>query len=260
MSKIATISSLNRNAAKSEALFVSTINQVFEEANVERIAEFFDKLNIPRSVGAEDGLFEPIPDLINEASSTVWSFDDEKAISDGMQKFFNRHVRKVKWHAGHPSIEGAQNVLLLFRATIMVTNLRLHRLKALLDSKDELSPIEWRYARDIMNKSYLSFRNFLRLAAGPWIEAMQANFTPDELAECLGSFYEIVDSEVRILEDHKETVEDRRLQLSVLPPNGLPPVKPPVYFSGDLLGRGPWKQFWAQVNGRAHSFREGVGY
>ena len=92
MSKIATISSLNRNAAKSEALFVSTINQVFEEANVERIAEFFDKLNIPRSVGAEDGLFEPIPDLINEASSTVWSFDDEKAISDGMQKFFNHDL------------------------------------------------------------------------------------------------------------------------------------------------------------------------
>ena len=46
----------------------------------------------------------------------------------------------------------------------------------------------------------------------------------------------------------------------MLPPDGLPPVKPPVYFSGDLLGRGPWKQYWAQVNSRAHSFREGISY
>ena len=43
-------------------------------------------------------------------------------------------------------------------------------------------------------------------------------------------------------------------------PEGLPPVKPPIYFSGDLLGRGPWKQFWANVNSRAHNFRESIGY
>ena len=42
-------------------------------------------------------------------------------------------------------------------------------------------------------------------------------------------------------------------------PEGFPPVKPPNYFSGDLLGKGPWKQFWAVVDARAHHFREAVG-
>jgi hypothetical protein len=217
-------------------------------------------MNIPRSTGAEGGLLDPIPELNPKCREITWGFHEESAVGAGMQKFLDRHERKIKWHSTHPSLEGSENVLLLFRAAIVGTNLRLARLQNLLDSKDELDPAEWRIARDQMNRSYLSFRNFLRITGGAWIEAMQQSFSGDELAERIGNFYEYIDQEVRILEDFKESLEERRLELSVLPPDGLPPVKPPVYFSGDLLGRGPWKQFWANVNSRAHTFRESVGY
>jgi len=260
MSKIATIASLVRTAAKSEENFINVINQVFDEGDAARIAEFFDRMNIPRSTGAEGGLLDEIPVPGDLAMTLLWGFDEERALSDGIQKFLDRHERKIKWHAGHPSLEGSENVLLLFRGAVIATNIRLTRLKRLLDSKDELNPQEWRIARDIMNRSYLSFRNFLRITGGPWIDAMQQTFEPDELADRIGNFYEIVDNHVRTLEDHKESIEDRRLELTVLPPEGLPPVKPPIYFSGDLLGRGPWKQFWANVNSRAHNFRESIGY
>lgn len=260
MSKVATIASLVRTAAKSEQDFIDTVHGVFEEEDPSRAADFFDRMNIPRSTGAEGGLLDSVPVLGGEAVKNANDFEQEYALSAGIQKFLDRHERKIKWHSTHPSIEGAQNVLLVFRAAIMGTNLRLTRLRLLLESKDELSPREWRIARELMNRSYLSFRNFLKLTGGPWIDAMQQNFGAEELNEAIGNFYELVDHAVRNLEDHKEAIEERRLQLTVVPPEGLPPVKPPVYFSGDLLGRGPWKQYWAGVNSRAHTFRESIAY
>lgn len=260
MSKVATIASLVRTAAKSEQDFIDTVHAVFEEEDPNRAADFFDRMNIPRSVGAEGGLLDEIPVLGGAAVKDANDFEQEYILSAGIQKFLDRHERKIKWHSTHPSIEGAQNVLLVFRGAIMGTNLRLTRLRLLLESKDELSPREWRIARELMNRSYLSFRNFLKLTAGPWIDAMQQNFGTEELNDAIGNFYELVDQAVRALEDHKEAIEERRLQLTVVPPEGLPPVKPPVYFSGDLLGRGPWKQYWAGVNSRAHNFRESIAY
>lgn len=260
MSKTATIASMVRTASKSEAEFVETVQAVFEEPDAERAAEFFDRMNIPRSTGAEDSLLSEIPTLSGTAVSSVTDFESEFILSGGIQRFLDRHERKIKWHATHPSLDGSKNVLLLFRAAIMCTNLRLARLRLLLDSKDELSPREWRVARELMNRSYLSFRNFLRVTGGPWMEAMQQSFQAEELNEAVGNFYELVDRAVRTLEDHKEAIEERRLQLTVIPPEGLPPVKPPGYFSGDLLGRGPWKQFWATVNNKAHTFRESIAY
>jgi hypothetical protein len=138
---------------------------------------------------------------------------------------------------------------------MMVTNLRLARLRALLRSRDELTPDEWSIARELMNRSYLSFRNFLAIVAGEWVDAMLNVVTRDELAEKLGNFYELVDNEIRILEEFRGELEERRQDLTVTP-EGYPPVKPPNYFGGDLLGRGPWKQFWANINTRAHHFRE----
>lgn len=257
MSKVATIASLVRAAAKEESEFVSTIVGVFEEDDPERIAEFFDRLNIPRSQGAEGGLTEPLPDLETPATIKVWGFEEEAEISKGMQRFLDRHERKIKWHAGHPSIEGTENVLLLFRAATVVTNLRLRRLRKLLASKDELTPAEWAIARELTNRTFLSFRNFLNLTATDWTEAVLASLPREELTEKLGNFYEIVDKEIRWLEEQRNLVEERRQELTVLP-DGYPPVKPPNYFGGDLLGRGPWKQYWANVNGRAHAFREAL--
>jgi len=258
MTKVATIASLVRTAAKQEPEFVATILAVFEEAEIDRIWEFFDRLNIPRSQGAEGGLLDPLPTLITPATTKIWGFQAEKKISKGVQRYLDRHERKIKWHATHPSIEGTENVLLLFRACMMVTELRLRRLKILLDSKDELTPIEWSIARDLMNRGFLSFRNFLNLAAGPWVDAVMVSVSREDLAEKMGNFYELVDAQVRLLEDMRGLIEDRRMELTVLP-EGFAPVNPPKYFGGDLMGRGPWKQFWANLNSKAHHFRESIG-
>ncbi len=256
MTKVATIASLVRNAARSETEFFNTVESVFEERDVERAAEFFDRLNVPRSTGAEElehEIHTPTPVMLE-----VTDFHNEQLISNGIQRYLDRHERKLKWHAGHPSIEGAENVLLLFREAMFVTMIRLRRLQNLLDATDELTVDEWAISRELMNRSYLSFRNFLNLAAGDWIDAVNSAVPRDELAEKLGSFYELIDNHIRELEDARTRIEDRRLEITVLP-EGFPPVKPPNYFGGDLMGRGPWKQFWNNLNVKAHHFRESVG-
>jgi len=258
MSKQATIASLVRTAAKSESDFVDTVESVFQEGDVDRIAEFFDRLNIPRSTGADSGLQDPLPNLQTEASMVVWDFPEEMQIAHGIQRFLDRHERKIKWHAGHPSIEGTENVLLVFRACMCTTTLRLARLRKLMAGKEELSPLEWSHARKLMNKSYLSFRNFLDLVANNWLEAMSNTVASAELQDKVGTFYELIDQQVAALETHRDELEEKRRELTVIP-DGYPPVKPPVYFHGDLLGKGPWKQFWTRVNGRAHTFREAMG-
>ena len=70
MSKQATIASLVRTAAKTEAEFMSTIESIFEEDEVDRIWEFFDRLNIPRSQGSEEELQAPLPDIAGPATIT----------------------------------------------------------------------------------------------------------------------------------------------------------------------------------------------
>ncbi len=258
MSKTSTIASLVRQAAKDEGEFINIIIGVFEEEDIERAWEFFDRLNIPRSHGTGGDHLAPLPSLERPICLRLWDFEGEAKLSAGVQRFLDRHERKIKWHAGHPSIEGIDNVLLLCRAAMMTTALRLRRLRLLLDSKHELTPLEWSISRELMNRSYLSFRNFLNLAASDWIDAMHASTPRDELAEKLGNFYELIDAHVRLLEEHRNAIEERRQLLTVVP-EGYPPVKPPNYFGGDLLGRGPWKQYWATLNSRAHHFREALG-
>ena len=261
MSKISTIASLVRGAARSETEFYETIIGVFEEEDLERAAEFFDKLNIPRSVGADSGLLDDIPEA-PKSTMFITDFAAERKLGAGMQRYLDRHERKLKWHAGHPSAEGCQNVLLLMREAMYVTTLRLRRLQLLLDSADELTPVEWATSRELMNRSYMSFRNFLNLAAGDWIDAVSTAVPRDELDGMFNSdkrsFYQLVDDQVRFLDEAREKIEARRTQLTVTP-EGFPPVKPPNYFGGDLMGRGPWKQFWQNLNTKAHTFRESIG-
>lgn len=258
MSKQATIASLIRTAAKSEAEFVETLDVIFEDDDVDRIFEFFDRLNIPRSQGAEGtDLESKVPEITGPPITRELSFEEEVQVAGGVQRFMERHWRKIKWHAGHPSIEGVENVLLLFRAAMMVTNVRLARIHRLLKSKDELTAQEWSGARTLMNKSYLSFRNFLDLLAGDWIDAVQTSVPREELGDKIGRFHELVDSELQRLEKLRDDLEGRRRELTVLP-EGYDPVKPPIYFHGDLLGVGPWKLYWDTINGRAHHFREAV--
>lgn len=251
-----TISSLVRQAARSEADFLVVIEQVFIEETAPRIAEFFDRLNIPRSVEGEN-LAEPLPAL-EQAVAAVKSYDDERQINNGIQKYMDRHLKKLKWHAQRPTMEGSRNVLLLMRQGIAITELRLRRLVMLLRLKDELTPEEWSIARDIMNRAYMSFRHYLTQLGGQWIDAAITTLERADLEQLVGNFYELVDSTVRRLEEHRVRIEQRRVELTVLPP-GFDPVKPPVYFGGDLLGRGPWKQFWTAIEDRSHHFREALG-
>jgi len=254
MSKQATIASLVRIAAKSEAEFVETVSNVVQNEETDRVWEFFDRLNIPRSQGAEGTDLEaPLPELAG--AERDMTFAEEFKVTAGVQRFLDRHEKKIKWHATRPSAEGADNVLLLFRACMMTTNLRLLRLKRLLASKDELTPDEWSGARSMMNNSYLSFRNFLQLVASDWVDAVGTVVPRDDLVAKMGRFHELVDGEIQRLEQLKDNLEERRRELTVLP-EGYPPVKPPIYFHGDLLGKGPWKLFWNTINGRAHHFRE----
>ncbi|MCO4747509.1 MAG: hypothetical protein KC912_22100 [Proteobacteria bacterium] len=253
MTKTATISSLVRQAAKNEQLFLEVTQNVLSEEPHERIADFFDKLNIPRSVGSTAN-FEPIGSM-TQTPDQIGTFEQEKAISDGLQKFLDRHERKIKWHAGHPSVEGTENVFFVFRCMIVATNARLQRIDFLLKSKDELNPREWGIAREMMNKTYLSFRRFLNLTAGPWVDAMTQTIPREQFTELLGEFHAFVDVAITQLEEGRGRIEDRRTELSVLP-EGFPAVKPPIYFGGDLLARGPWKLFWSQVVDRAAHFRE----
>lgn len=258
MSKVATIASLVRNASRSEAEFLQTIEEIFGEDDAERAADFFDRLNIPRSTGSEGNPLEAQLAEPSAAMLNVTTFENEQSISSGMQRYLDRHERKIKWHATHPAIDGVENVLLLFRQAMFITNLRLRRLQLLMDSVTELTPLQWAISRELMNRSYLSFRNFLNLAAGEWIDAMNAAVPRDELADKLGSYYELIDHQIRHLEDARQRLEARRLELTVVP-EGFPPVKPPNYFGGDLMGRGPWKQFWTNLQARAHHFRESIG-
>ncbi|MFT7522111.1 MAG: hypothetical protein ACI9MC_004263, partial [Kiritimatiellia bacterium] len=178
--------------------------------------------------------------------------------ADGIQKYMDRHERKIKWHAGHPAMAGADNVVLVMRTCSAVTHHRLERLQLLLRSKDELTAVEWATAREMMNRSYLSIRNFMSLMSGPWIDSMTQTIGRDALSERLGPFYEKLDSTVRLLEEHRKRIESRRIELTVLP-EGYPPVKPPNYFGGDLMGVGPWSQYWKNIVAHSHHFRETVG-
>jgi hypothetical protein len=250
-----TISSLIRQAARSEPEFFAVIEQVFEEETPERIAEFFDRLNIPRSVEGEN-LAEPLPPL-ERALTTVTSYAEEAVINAGIQKYMDRHLKKLKWHAQRPTLEGTANVLLLMRQGIAITEIRIKRLHHLLKVQDEITPESWAAARDIMNKGFMSFRHYLLQLGGPWIDAAKEQLDRNELETIVGRFHELIDAHVRKLEEHRARIETRRVELAVLP-EGFPPVKPPVYFAGDLMGRGPWKQFWVSLEDRSHHFREAL--
>lgn len=256
MSKGASMSSLLRVAARTEGEFVEIIQSIIDEADHARTAEFFDKMNIPRSVLGEKTM-EPIASF-KVSDDKIGDYEQEQAIGLGIQKYMERHERKIKWHAGHPSLDGSGNVIFVMRCASSVTNMRLERLHLLLNSKDELTVREWFISRELMNKAFLSYRNHLRLTAGPWTDAMNLTIDPTEFSERLDTFYEIIDSQIRQLEDHRVKIEERRVELTVTP-EGFPPVKPPNYFGGDLLNVGPWSQYWNNVTSRAHHFRESIG-
>ena len=77
---------------------------------------------------------------------------------------------------------------MLFRCAASLTQTRLDRLEVLLKKKrSQLDPIEWAIARELMNRTDPTFRNYLNGMAGEWMEAMQGTVSRDELNASLVS-------------------------------------------------------------------------
>jgi hypothetical protein len=241
-----TIASLVREAAKSETSFLATLNEVLDDDEPERLEEFFAKLNIPRSVKGDDA---PADDLARaaKATATVSTFEQELKITDGIQKFLDRHMRKLRWHVAHPTLDGTQNCIRLFRAMSTVTGLRLRRVIALLEARNRLSVEEWGQARELMNRAFREIREALFVVATSWVEALMDTNRPEEVRQALTEFPEMVHATVKTLKELRDAIEERRLKVEVKP-EGYAAVKPPRYFGGDLLDVRSWRHFWGELS------------
>jgi hypothetical protein len=252
-----TISTLIREAAKTEENFKRILNEEILGDQPERIEEFFGKLNIPRSTKADDTLVDTLV-LGDLGLITVTSFEAEVGVADGIQKFMDRHMRKLKWHTAHPAVEGMDNCVRLFRAMGIVTELRIHRVLALLHSRERLTVAEWGYARELLNRAYRELREASAIVCGPWVDALFSLELRDEVVERLAPFAATVAAHAQAVRELREKVEERRVVMEVKPDN-YPVVKPPRYFGGDLLDVGSWRHFWGELSGHVDTLNNSLG-
>jgi hypothetical protein len=252
-----TISALIREAAKTEENFKRILNEEVLADNPERIEEFFGKLNIPRSTKADDTLVEDLS-LGDLGVITVTTFEAEIQVADGIQKFMDRHMRKLKWHTAHPALDGMDNCVRLYRAMGIVTELRIHRVLALLQSKDRLTVAEWGFARELLNRAYRELREATAIVCSPWVDALFSLDDRDEVIERLAPFAATVAGHAQAVRELREKVEERRVQMEVKPDN-YPVVKPPRYFGGDLLDVGSWRHFWGELSGHIDTLNNSLG-
>jgi hypothetical protein len=251
-----TIAALVREAARSETAFLATLNAVLLDEEPGRLEDFFTKLNIPRSSRTDDTLsmdFEA-----DEAGITVSTFEKEVRVTEGIQKFLDRHVRKLKWHVSHPTIDGTQNCIRLYRALAVVSRLRVRRTLALLEARNRLTVREWGMARELLNRAYREFREATGIITTVWVDALTAQNDRGAVKTALTGLPEIVAVQVRAIGELRDRIETRRQALEVKP-DAYPAVRPPRYFGGDLLDGPSWKHFWGEVNGMADTVRNNLG-
>jgi hypothetical protein len=241
-----TIASLIRDAAKTEEAFLAILGDLIRAGEVERLAEFLTKLNIPISVKTDDTLVEE-PVIPPPEDQVVGTFEEEVTISDGIQKFLNRHMRKLKWHVVNPSATGLGNCMRLYRAIGIVSVIRVVRVSILMKSKTILTVDELDKARELLNKSYGAFREATSIVTGAWIEALIASGEIEDVAEALGDFPDRVGEYCQRLFDLREEVKNAYSKLSVKPDN-YPAVTPPKYFGGDIMDNSSWRHFWGQIS------------
>jgi len=251
-----TIASLVREAARNETAFFATLNEVLDDDAPERLEEFFAKLNIPRSANSDDSPAE-VQSLPENQTLSVTTFAQEMHITDGIQKFLDRHMRKLKWHVAHPSIDGAKNCVRLYRAMATVTELRIRRIIALLEANPSVTAQEWGNARELLNRAYREIREATSIVTGSWLEALGGVAEPAEIKAALADFPDVVANLVQVLRDLRDTVEARRQEMEVRP-DGYPPVRPPRYFGGDLLDISSWRYFWGDLSAMADNLRNNL--
>lgn len=248
-----TIASLVREAAKSETSFLNTLSEILDDDEPERLEEFFSKLNIPRSVKGD----EPQPEddsPTGAAAISVTTFAQEMKITEGIQKFLERHMRKIRWHVAHPSLDGIQNCVRLYKAMSTVTELRIRRVAALLKARPRLTVEEWGMARELLNRAFREIREATSAVSTAWIESLMGTNEKDEVRRSLIGFPEQVDHTVKLLKELRDLVEEARLKTEVKPAD-YPPVKPPRYFGGDIIDVRSWRHYWGDLNGMSDSLR-----
>ncbi len=252
-----TISTLIREAAKKEENFKRILNEEILGEQPERIGEFFAKLNIPRSTKADDTLTDGFV-LGDPAKIVVTTFAAEAAVAEGIQKYMDRHMRKLKWHTAHPALAGIANCVRLYRAMGIVTDLRIHRVIVLLHTKERMTVEEWGCARELLNRAYRELRDASGIVSSPWIDALFGLDARDEVIAELTPFADMVGGYIQTCRELRDAVEVRRVLMEVKPA-AYPVVRPPRYFGGDLLDVGSWRHYWGELSGHLDSLRNSLG-
>ncbi len=246
-----TIPSLLRISAQSEAKLLECIRTILEEGDPERITEYFSRLNIPRSEPEAERVDDP--QLPWEAGVTT--FEDEARLAEAMSRFQERHHRKLKWHAGHPSLDTVDATIRIYRAMCLVIELRIRRSIALLSRAEVLTPEQWGMARELLNGAYRDFRSATQVISSTWPESLLGALDREEVKPHLEGIPQEIRSWTRRLGALRAQAEEARANLSVQP-DGFPPISPPRYFGGDLLDAGPWRSYLGELGGMADNLRQ----
>ena len=254
MSKAPTVASLVRTASKSEKLYIDNVSYILIEDDKERIVEFFTRLSLPKS-WEEDEAGSFGADVIEGAKDLA----HEITLMDGQTKYIERNIRKLKWHIAHAEPENAASVALLFRAQAAFSELRIKRVIHLLKRDECHGAMEWGNAREMLNRAYRDYRQTVDLVTGPWLEAMiKMADDRDEALAALAGFPQIIRDATNSLAALREEVENVREGLAVQP-MGYDVIRPPRYFSGDVLETAAWKHFWGDVGHMSDHLRQQVG-
>ena len=253
MAKAPTIASLVRLAGKSDVDFVNTTSQVLEETDVARVSEFLTRLNIPLDVPAsEEEARNP-----EDVGMHTPDFENEVSIAAAFEKYFERHLRKIKWHISHPELDSIAPGIRIFGCMGFMAEMRIRRVLALMSQKEVLTPAEWGTARELLNRTYRHFRVATTLVTENWMESLLENCDQDTVRESMAPLPGIINDVADRLSALRELVEARREDMAVQP-EGYPIVRPPRYFGGDLMDQTSWKHYWGDVGTLADNLRQHV--
>lgn len=247
------LASLVRIAGAGEEAFIQGTLAIIDEADNERTVEYLTRLNLPRDFALHpDG----IPSLAG-LPMTVLDFEDEIVVTDGIEKFIERHIRKLKWLVNHPDLEAIGAGVGLYRAMSIIAELRVRRVLALLEQHEVLNPREWGTARELLNRAYRDFRRASSLLTHEFFESMSSSCERDDVRRIMEPLPKVMNDHGIKLAALREDIETARMALAVQP-EGYPLVRPPRYFGGDLLEAMSWKHFWGEVSTLQDSMRQHV--
>jgi hypothetical protein len=249
-----TIASLVRLAGKSDVAFVNTVCEMLEEPDFDRLYEFLTRLNIPLAVeAAEEGEKRDLAAL----KMHVPDFATEIHLAEAFEKYFERHLRKIKWFVSHPDESSIAPGIRIFGCMAAMAEIRIRRVLILMGKQEVLTPEEWGTARELLNRSYRHFRVATSLATENWVESLLENCEQENVRASLAVLPDHINAFADRLSLLRDEVDARRSDMAVQP-EGYPLVRPPRYFGGDLLDQTSWKHYWGDVGTLADNLRQHV--